>query len=102
NTLSVVNDLKSLPLQDAVAILSASPYYNKPSQEGIYQHYAALADASPKPIILYNVPGRTAKNMSTETILRLAKLENIAGIKEASGDIQQCMEILKDAPEDFL
>ncbi|RYF86840.1 MAG: 4-hydroxy-tetrahydrodipicolinate synthase [Chitinophagaceae bacterium] len=102
NTQELINDLKYFPLAQATAVLSASPYYNKPSQEGIYQHYKALAEASPKPIILYNVPGRTGRNMTADTTLRLAKLPNIAGIKEASGDMMQCMQILKDRPDGFL
>jgi 4-hydroxy-tetrahydrodipicolinate synthase len=103
DTASVIADLQSYPLEGAAAVLSASPYYNKPSQEGLFQHYMALADASPKPVILYNVPGRTARNMDARTTLRLAaENSNIAGIKEASGDMQQCMEILKDRPESFL
>ena len=101
-TASVVKDLQTYPLDGAVAVLSASPYYNKPSQEGIYQHYKALAAASPKPVILYNVPGRTGRNMNASTTLRLAEIENIAGIKEASNDIQQVMEILKGRPENFI
>ncbi len=102
DTASVINDLKSYPLDGAVAVLSASPYYNKPSQEGIYQHYKALAAASPKPIILYNVPGRTGRNMLASTTLRLAEVANIAGVKEASNDIQQAIELLKGRPEHFL
>ena len=101
-TQDVIDDLNFFPLDRAVAVLSASPYYNKPSQEGLYQHYKAIASASAKPIILYNVPGRTGKNMSAATTLRLATLTNIVGIKEASGDILQCMEILRDRPQDFL
>lgn len=101
DTASAIKDLQNYPLDGAVAVLSASPYYNKPSQEGIYQHYKALAAASPKPIILYNVPGRTGRNMTAATTLRLAELENIAGIKEASNDIQQAIEILKGRPENF-
>ena len=101
DTASVINDLQTYPLDGAVAVLSASPYYNKPSQEGIYQHYCALAAASPKPVILYNVPGRTGRNMNASTTLRLAQIDNIAGIKEASNDLQQIMEILKDRPENF-
>ena len=102
NTLSLIKDLETFPLQKAVAILSASPYYNKPSQEGIYQHYKALAEVSPLPMILYNVPGRTGRNISAGTTLRLARdFSNIAGIKEASGDMAQCMQILKDKPADF-
>ena len=103
DTASVIEDLKSYPLEGAAAVLSASPYYNKPSQEGLFQHYMALAAASPKPVILYNVPGRTARNMESRTTLRLAaESGNIAGVKEASGDMQQCMEILKDRPDNFL
>ncbi len=103
NTQEIVEDMAYYPLQDAVAILSASPYYNKPSQEGIFQHYKALAAAAPRPIILYNVPGRTGRNMTASTTLRLAtEVENIVGIKEASGDMIQCMEILKERPVNFL
>lgn len=103
NTLSLIKDLETFPLQKAVAVLSASPYYNKPSQEGIYQHYKALAEVSPKPIILYNVPGRTGRNMTAQTTLRLARdVKNIIGIKEASGDLTQAMQILKEKPADFL
>ncbi len=102
NTSEVIENFKSYPLEKATAVLSASPYYNKPSQEGIYQHYKALAAASPKPVILYNVPGRTGSNMTAETTLRLAKENNIAGIKEASGNMVQCMHILRDRPDNFL
>lgn len=102
NTASVIDELNSLNIDGALAVLSASPYYNKPSQEGIYQHYKALASASKKPIILYNVPGRTGRNMSVATTLRLAALDNIIGIKEASGDMAQCIEILKNRPKGFL
>lgn len=101
DTATVIKDLQTYPLNGAVAVLSASPYYNKPSQEGIYEHYKAIAAASPIPVILYNVPGRTGRNMTAATTLRLAQIENIAGIKEASNDIQQVMEILKNRPEDF-
>jgi len=103
DTAHLLEDFKSLPLQKATAVLSAAPYYNKPSQEGIFQHYKLVAEASPKPIILYNVPGRTGRNMSAGTTLRLAnEVSNIIGIKEASGDMAQCMQILKDRPEGFL
>ncbi|RYY70938.1 MAG: 4-hydroxy-tetrahydrodipicolinate synthase, partial [Chitinophagaceae bacterium] len=103
STQEVLEDLAYFPLDKATAILSASPYYNKPSQEGLFQHYRAIAAAAPKPIILYNVPGRTGRNMSAATTLRLAaEVENIAGIKEASGDMLQCMEILKQRAENFL
>lgn len=103
NTKALIEDLQSFPLEKATAVLSAAPYYSKPSQEGLFQHYKALAEASPKPIILYNVPGRTGRNMSAATTLRLAHdVANIAGIKEASGDLAQCMEIVKGKPTDFL
>jgi len=102
NTRAVIEDLSSYPLEQATAILSVSPSYNKPSQEGIYHHYKAIAEASPLPIILYNVPGRTARNMLASTTLRLAELPNIAGIKEASGLMEQCALILKEKPADFL
>jgi 4-hydroxy-tetrahydrodipicolinate synthase len=103
DTNALIDDLESFPLEKSIAILSASPYYNKPSQEGIFQHYKKLASASPKPIILYNVPGRTGRNMTAATTIRLAtEVENIAGMKEASGDMLQCMQILKDRPDDFL
>ena len=103
NTLALVKDLETYPLDKATAVLSTSPYYNKPSQEGLFQHYKLLASVSPKPIILYNVPGRTGRNMTAVTTLRLAhEVPNIAGMKEASGDMQQCMEILRNRPENFL
>jgi 4-hydroxy-tetrahydrodipicolinate synthase len=103
NTKELLEDLETVPLDNASAILSTSPYYSKPSQEGLYQHYKTLAHASPKPILLYNVPGRTGRNINASTTIRLAKeVENIAGIKEASGDMAQCMQILCDKPEDFL
>lgn len=103
NTREVMENLQTYPLDQAVAVLSASPYYNKPSQEGIFRHYANLASASPRPIILYNVPGRTGSNITAETTLRLAnEVSNIAGIKEASGNMIQCMHILRDRPDDFL
>jgi 4-hydroxy-tetrahydrodipicolinate synthase len=103
NTAELISDLEDFPLDEAVAVLSASPYYNKPSQEGLFQHYKALAKASPKPILLYNVPGRTGRNVAAQTTLRLAnEVDNIAGIKEASGDMAQCMLVLRDKPEDFI
>ncbi len=103
NTYELVHELETFPLDDATAVLSTSPYYNKPSQEGLFQHYKTLAKASPKPILLYNVPARTAKNIEADTIIKLAnEVENIGGIKEASGDMAQCMKILRDAPKDFL
>lgn len=103
NTHELIKDLHQFPLDKATAVLSASPYYNKPSQEGLYYHYKAIAEASPKPIILYNVPGRTGRNISADTTLRLANdIPNIVGMKEASGDMAQCMILLRDRPEDFL
>jgi len=103
NTAQLLENLELIPLDKATAILSSSPNYNKPSQEGIFQHYKIFSEASPKPVILYNVPGRTGSNITAETTLRLAKeCENIAGIKEASGIMIQCMHILKNKPEDFL
>jgi 4-hydroxy-tetrahydrodipicolinate synthase len=101
DTRSLVKELGSLPLEGADAILSASPYYNKPTQEGIYQHYVAVADAAPKPVVLYNVPGRTGRNMQAETTLKLSEHANIIGIKEAGGDFAQCSTILKYKPADF-
>lgn len=103
DTADLIHDLTHFPLEKATAILSASPYYNKPSQEGIFQHYKMVAAASPKPVVLYNVPGRTGRNMSASTTLKLAnEVENIIGIKEASGDMAQCMQILRDKPTDFI
>jgi 4-hydroxy-tetrahydrodipicolinate synthase len=103
NTRELVEDLEQFPLEDAIAVLSASPYYSKPSQEGIFEHYQLLARESPKPILLYNVPGRTGRNINAQTTLRLAhEVDNIAGIKEAGGDMAQCMQILRDKPQDFL
>lgn len=100
---AVAKELETYPLEKATAVLSAGPNYNKPSQEGLFQHYRLLAEASPKPILIYNVPGRTGRNITAATTLRLAhELENIVGIKEASGDIAQCMQILRDRPDDFL
>jgi 4-hydroxy-tetrahydrodipicolinate synthase len=102
NTAELIKDLQTYPLDKAIAVLSASPNYNKPSQEGIIEHYKALAAASPKPIILYNVPGRTGRNMTADTTLTLANVPNIAGMKEAGGDMWQCMQILRGRPKDFL
>ncbi len=103
NTQELLQDLEQFPLHEAVAVLSASPYYSKPSQNGLFLHYKALGEASPKPIILYNVPSRTGRNISAATTIQLAhEADNIAGIKEASGDMAQCMQILRDKPADFL
>ncbi|HEY0741430.1 MAG TPA: 4-hydroxy-tetrahydrodipicolinate synthase [Chryseosolibacter sp.] len=102
NTEEVCKNLASTDLKGVDAILSVSPYYNKPSQEGIYQHFIKVADSSPLPILLYNVPGRTSSNVTADTILRLAVHKNIIGIKEASGNLEQCMKIVKNMPKDFL
>ncbi|MCB0372835.1 MAG: 4-hydroxy-tetrahydrodipicolinate synthase [Muricauda sp.] len=102
NTMALVEELKTLDLSEFDAILSVSPYYNKPTQEGIFRHFEALANASPKPIILYNVPSRTGSNMLPATTLRLAQLPNIVAIKEASGDMVQIDTIIKGKPEGFL
>ncbi len=103
NTLEVTEALKHFNSAGFDAILSVSPYYNKPTQEGIYQHYKAISEASPLPIILYNVPGRTGSNILAETTLRLAHdFKNIIAIKEASGNFDQFNKIIKDKPEGFL
>ncbi len=103
NTHKLVEELKTRDFTDFVAVLSVSPYYNKPSQEGIYQHFKAIAEASPIPVILYNVPGRTACNMMPSTVLRLANdFKNIIGIKEAAGDMVQAMKLIQGKPEGFL
>ena len=102
NTAEVIKDIEGFDFKGVDAILSVSPYYNKPTQEGIYLHYAAIAAAAPRPVILYNVPGRTGMNMKAETTLRLAELDNVIGMKEASGDFNQCMQLAKSSPEDFL
>ncbi|MDR2840247.1 MAG: 4-hydroxy-tetrahydrodipicolinate synthase [Paludibacter sp.] len=103
NTRVVVEKLKTDNFTGIDAILSVTPYYNKPSQEGLYQHYAAIAKASPLPIILYNVPGRTGVNMTAETTIRLAQdFKNICAVKEASGNFTQIDEIIKGKPDDFM
>ncbi len=103
NTKEVIETINDLDVEPFDAILSTSPYYNKPSQEGIYQHYKAISENSPKPVVIYNVPGRTGKNITAETTLRLAyDCEKIAGIKEASGDMVQGMHILRKRPDSFL
>ncbi len=102
NTLEVVKELKERDLSSFVAILSVSPYYNKPTQEGVYQHFKAVANASSIPVILYNVPGRTGSNMLPSTVLRLANdFKNIVAIKEAAGDIVQAMKLIQNKPEGF-
>jgi 4-hydroxy-tetrahydrodipicolinate synthase len=103
NTMEVVAELQTRDLSSFEAILSVSPYYVKPTQEGIYQHFKAIAEATTKPIILYNVPGRTSSNMLPETVVRLATdFKNIVAIKEASGDLVQGIQLLKTKPTDFL
>lgn len=103
DTIKMVNEYKSFDLSGVSAILSASPYYNKPSQEGIFQHYKYLSENMSHPIILYNVPGRTASNMTAETTLRIAnEFQSVIGIKEASGNMEQVMQILNNKPSDFL
>lgn len=102
NTAEVISQIQQADLEDFVAVLSVSPYYNKPTQEGIYQHYKALTLASPKPIIIYNVPGRTASNVEATTTLRLAKdFDTIAAIKEASSNFLQSTVIIKNKSSDF-
>jgi 4-hydroxy-tetrahydrodipicolinate synthase len=102
DTATVTQQLRSFDPSGIDAILSASPAYNKPSQAGILAHYQHLAEASPLPLLLYNVPGRTGSNMAAETTLKLAEHENIIGIKEASGNVEQCLAILAKKPADFL
>jgi 4-hydroxy-tetrahydrodipicolinate synthase len=103
NTLQIVEELKTRDFSAFEAILSVSPYYNKPTQEGIYQHFKAIAEASPIPVILYNVPGRTSSNMLPSTVIRLANdFSNVVAIKEAAGDVVQAMQLIKNAPKDFL
>ena len=103
NTKEIIGSIEHIDTDRVAAILSVSPYYNKPSQEGIYQHYKAISNASPLPVILYNVPARTSSNITAETTLRLANdFENIIGIKEASGNMGQIMRIIKYRPKDFL
>ena len=102
NTAAVVRDLQEGDWTGIDGVLSVCPMYNKPSQEGLYQHFAAIAKASPVPVVLYNVPGRTGVNMTAETTLRLARdFENIVAIKEASGNITQMDDIIKNKPENF-
>jgi 4-hydroxy-tetrahydrodipicolinate synthase len=103
NTIKLVEELKTRDMSQFAAILSVSPYYNKPTQEGIYQHFKAVAEASPVPVILYNVPSRTGVNMLPSTVLRLANdFENIVAVKEAAGDMIQALRLIKDKPKDFL
>jgi 4-hydroxy-tetrahydrodipicolinate synthase len=101
NTMDVFEKLKSVNTNIVDGILSVSPYYNKPTQEGIFQHYKYISEATDLPIILYNVPGRTSMNVVAETTLRLAEIKNIVAVKEASGNMDQIMEILRCRPADF-
>src|SRR5690606_29619942 len=102
-TQAIISEMKTRDLSKFTAILSVSPYYNRPTQEGIYRHYSALAEHAPLPVLIYNVPGRTASNVLPATVIRLAKeFKNIIGIKEAAGDIVQAMKLIAGCPEDFL
>ncbi|MDY8138270.1 4-hydroxy-tetrahydrodipicolinate synthase [Aquimarina sp. 2201CG5-10] len=102
NTQVILEEMKEADLSDFDAILSVVPMYNKPTQEGIYQHYKSINDHAPLPVLLYNVPSRTGTNMTAETTLRLAQLDKVVGIKEAVGDFTQVLKIIKDKPKDFL
>lgn len=103
NTSSIISEIQGTDLSSIDAILSVSPYYSKPTQEGIYQHFKAISQVSPLPIILYNVPGRTSKNIEPETTIRLANdFENIIGVKEAGNNVHQYLELLRTKPDDFL
>lgn len=102
NTVAVIDELRHLDVSGIDGILSVCPYYNKPSQEGLYQHFRAIASATPLPVVLYNVPGRTGVNLKAETTVRLARdCANIVGIKEASGNLEQVDEIIKNKPDNF-
>ncbi len=102
NTQAIISDIKQRDFSGIDAILSVTPYYNKPNQRGLIEHYTKIADNSPVPVIMYNVPGRTSVNISAETTLHLAKHPNICAIKEASGNLSQIMKILQNKPDDFL
>ncbi|MFN8415987.1 MAG: 4-hydroxy-tetrahydrodipicolinate synthase [Cytophagaceae bacterium] len=102
HTQEILDKMTSINFKGVEAILSVCPYYNKPSQEGIYQHYKLLAENSPVPVLTYNVPGRTGVNMSAKTSIRLGELSNILGVKEASGDLVQMLEINKNTKDEFL
>ncbi|MDH4065292.1 MAG: 4-hydroxy-tetrahydrodipicolinate synthase, partial [Acidobacteriota bacterium] len=101
-TAEVVHAAREMERAGASGLLSVTPYYNKPTPEGLVQHFSAVADATPLPIVLYNVPGRTGCNMDAATVARLAAIPTVVGVKEASGNIQQMAEILREAPPDFL
>jgi 4-hydroxy-tetrahydrodipicolinate synthase len=102
STANVLQEIQDTDFRHVSAILSVSPYYNKPSQEGIIHHFSFVADVCPVPVILYNVPGRTASNLNASTTLRLARHKNIIGVKEASGNLEQCMKIAKEKPAEFM
>ncbi len=102
NTTAILDEIKEVNTSEFDAILSVVPMYNRPTQEGVYQHYKAINDAAKLPVLLYNVPARTGTNMTADTTLRLAQLGNIIGIKEAVGDFTQVLKIIKDKPKDFL
>lgn len=102
STADILEKINKADFSGVTALLSVSPYYNKPSQEGIYQHYKAIAEVSPVPVIIYNVPGRTGSNVAAHTTIRLSQVKNIIGVKEASGDLVQCLTIKKYAKEGFL
>ena len=102
NTTALIEEIKTTDFTHFDAILSVSPYYNKPSQEGIYQHYKAIAEACPVDVVLYNVPGRTGSNMTPETVARLAEINNIIGVKEAAGDMEQALKLINAVPNEFL
>jgi 4-hydroxy-tetrahydrodipicolinate synthase len=102
DTMAVINSIATTDFNGITALLSVSPYYNKPTQNGIIAHYKAIADMSPVPVILYNIPGRTMSNITAETTLSLATHSNIIGMKEASGNLEQCMQIAAGMPKDFL
>ena len=103
NTMQVIEEIKATDLSGIDAILSVTPYYSKPTQEGIYQHFKAISEASPVDIILYNVPGRTSKNMDVSTTLRLANdFKNVIAVKEAGNNVAQYLQLIKNKPEDFL
>lgn len=102
NTQAILEEMSQMDFGGLTAVLSVSPYYNKPSQAGILAHYTAIADACPVPVILYNIPGRTMSNLSASTTLKLAHHPNIIGMKEASGNLEQCLQIAAKMPKDFL
>jgi len=102
DTKYIIDHLGEINFEGVSAILSVCPYYNRPTQNGLYHHFHEIAEASPVPVILYNVPGRTASNLEAATTLRLAAHKNIVATKEASGDLRQCLEIVKNAPEGFV